>query len=54
MLAEQCESKRLYEVEAFTQDDMLALFGVDVETKRIECVMVAYHALKKALENYRE
>lgn len=54
MLAEHCESKRLYEVEAFTQDDMLALFGIDIETKRVECVMVAYHALRKALENCHE
>lgn len=54
MLAEHCEAKRFYEVRAFTQDDMLALFGVDVEPGRIECVMVAYHALQKALENYDE
>ena len=54
MLAEHCQAKRLYEVKAFTQDDMLALFGVDVEPGRIECVMVAYHALMKALEKYDE
>ena len=52
MLAEHCEAKRLYEVKAFTQDDMLSLFGVDVEPGRIECVMVAYRALMKALENH--
>lgn len=54
MLAEHCEAKRLYEVKAFTQDDTLALFGVDVEPGRIECVMVAYRALMKALEKHDE
>ncbi len=54
MLAEHCEAKRLYEVRAFTQDDVIALFGIDVEPGRIECVMVAYHALQKALEKHDE
>ena len=54
MLAEQCGARLIYEVRAFTQDDMLALFGVDVEPGRIECVMVAYRALMKALEKYDE
>ena len=54
MLAEHCEAKRLYEVKAFTQDDMLVLFGIDVEPGRIECLMVALNALHKALENHDE
>ena len=54
ILAEHCEAKRLYEVKAFTQDDMLTLFGVDVEPGRIECVMVALNALHKALEKHDE
>jgi nitrogen fixation NifU-like protein len=54
MLAEHCEAKRLYEVRAFTQDDMLNLFGLDVEPGRVECVMVAHQALMKALENHDE
>ena len=54
MLAEHCEAKRLYEVKAFTQDDMLALFGVNIESERIECVMVALNALHKALEDHDE
>ena len=52
MLAERCEAMRLHEVRSLTQDDMLDLFKVDVEPARIECVMVAYRALMKALENY--
>jgi NifU-like protein involved in Fe-S cluster formation len=52
MLAEHCEAKRLHEVMAFTQDDMFDLFGLDVKTGRIECVLVAYRALMKALENH--
>ncbi len=54
MLTKHCETKRLYEVKSFTQDDMLALFGVDVEPGRIECVLVAYRALMKALEKHNE
>ncbi len=54
MLAEHCTAKRLYEVRLFTQDDVIALFGIDVEPGRIECVMVAYHALQKALEKHDE
>lgn len=54
MLAEHCEARRLYEVKAFTQDDMLALFGVDIEPGRIECIMVALNALHKALESHDE
>lgn len=54
MLAEHCEAKRLYEVKAFTQDDMLTLFGVDVEPGRVECIMVALKALHKALEKHGE
>ena len=54
MLAEHCEAKRLYEVKAFTQDDMFNLFGWDVEPGRIECVLVAYRALMKALEKHDE
>ena len=52
MLAEHCEAKRMYEVKAFTQDDMLALFGIDVEPGRVECVMVALNALHQALEDH--
>ena len=52
MLAEHCEAKRLYEVKAFTQDDMFNLFGLDVKQGRVECVLVAYRALMKALENH--
>jgi nitrogen fixation NifU-like protein len=52
MLAEHFEARRLYEMEAFTQDDVLALFGVDVEQGRIECVMVALNALHNALEKH--
>jgi NifU-like protein involved in Fe-S cluster formation len=52
MLAEHCEARRLYEVKAFTQDDMLILFGVNVEPGRVECVMVALNALHKALEDH--
>jgi nitrogen fixation NifU-like protein len=51
MLAERCESMRLHDVRAMTEDDMLALFGLDVEQGRVECVLVAYRALMKALEN---
>ncbi len=54
ILAGHCEAKRLYEVKSFTQDDMLTLFGIDVEPGRIECVMVALNALQKALENHDE
>ena len=54
MLAEHCEAKRLYEVKAFTQDDMFNLFGLDVEQGRVECVLVAYRALMRALENHDE
>jgi NifU-like protein involved in Fe-S cluster formation len=50
MLAERCEAMRLHEVKAMSQDDMLSLFGLDVEQGRVECVMVAYRALMKALE----
>jgi len=54
ILAEHCEAKRLYEVEAFTQNDMLALFGVDIELERDECIMVSLNALHKALEKHHE
>jgi nitrogen fixation NifU-like protein len=52
MLAEHCEARRLYEVKAFTQDDMFGLFGIDVEPGRVECVMVALNALRRALEEH--
>ena len=52
MLAEHCQAKRLYEVKAFTQDDMVNLIGIDFDPGRLECVMVAYHALMKALESH--
>jgi NifU-like protein involved in Fe-S cluster formation len=51
MLAEHCEAKRLAEVEAFTQDDMLSLFGIDVASDRIGCVMLAYQALQETLRS---
>ena len=54
MLAEHCQAKRLYEVKAFTQNDMLALFGVDIELERDECIMVSLNALHKALEKHHE
>lgn len=54
MLAEHCEAKRLYEVKAFTQDDMINLIGIDFDPGRLECVMVALNALHKALEKHDE
>ncbi len=54
MLAEHCEAKRLYEVKAFSQDDMVALIGIDFDPGRLECVMVALNALQKALERHDE
>ncbi len=54
MLAEHCEAKRLYEVKAFTQDDMANLIGIDFDPGRLECVMVALNALHKALEKHDE
>lgn len=50
MLAEHCEAKRLYEVKAFTQDDMVRLIGIDFNLGRLDCVLVAHNALQKALE----
>lgn len=52
MLAEHCEAKRLYEVKAFTHDDMVDLIGIDFAPGRLECVTVALNALHKALENH--
>ncbi len=54
MLAEHVEARRVGEVRAFTQGDMLNLFGLDVDTERIECVMVSFAALQDALETHRE
>ena len=50
MLAEHVEARRTEEVRAFTQDDMLDLFRVDIDPERTQCVMVAFHALQNALE----
>lgn len=50
MLAEHVEARRTEEVRAFTQDDMLDLFQVNIDPERTQCVMVAFHALQNALE----
>jgi nitrogen fixation NifU-like protein len=50
MLAERFEAVRLEDAKAFTQDDMLELFGVDVETERLECLLVSFNSFKNALE----
>lgn len=50
MLAEHLEGKTLKEGAAFGPDDMLDLFQEEVDTNRIECVMVAYNAVQNALE----
>jgi len=51
MLAERLEAVRLEDAKAFTQDQMLELFGIDVETGRLDCILVAFHSFKNALEN---
>ena len=50
MIAERFESVRLSDALTFTQDQMLDLFGVDVDPERVECVMVAFNAVMNALE----
>jgi len=50
MLAKHFEEILLDEAKAFTQDDMLDLFQVDIDPNRIECVMVAFNAIQNVLE----
>jgi len=50
MLAERLEAVRLSDAKAFTQDQMLDLFRVDLEPERVDCMMVAFNAVQNALE----
>ncbi len=50
MVAERFEAVRLEDAKAFTQDGMLELFEVDVETERLECILVSFNSFKNALE----
>lgn len=49
MLAEALHGKPLSEIEAFTDQDMLELIGVELTPARQKCALLAVATLRKAL-----
>lgn len=53
MLLEELEGMTVDDALAFSREDMLELIGVPLTTMRVKCGLLALHAAKKALYEYR-
>jgi len=51
ILCEHIEGKSLAELKEFSEDDMLALLGIQLTPLRQQCALVAFNALRQILES---